>query len=107
MRVLGQQSTVSARVLASLAAAQLLALPFAGVLHAGEALLRSAAPVQWAIQCCAFSLLNPALHRVSSPAGTAVAQVAAHPQPVLPEIAQAKPNPESSNLGPNEVTLPC
>ena len=36
-----------------------------------------------------------------------MAQVAAHPQPVLPEIAQAKPNPESSNLGPNEVTLPC
>ena len=49
VRVLGQQSIVSARVLASLAAAQLLALPFAGVLHAGEALLRSAAPVQWAI----------------------------------------------------------
>ena len=49
VRALGQQSIVSARVLASLAAAQLLALPFAGVLYVGEALLRSAAPVQQAI----------------------------------------------------------
>lgn len=47
VRALGRQSVVSARVLASLAAAQLVALPFAGVLRAGEALLRSAALVQW------------------------------------------------------------
>ncbi|KAK9839421.1 hypothetical protein WJX81_001225 [Elliptochloris bilobata] len=36
-------------------------------------------------------------------AGSAVAQVAARPLQVLPEMAQAKPNPESRNLGPNEV----
>ena len=52
VRVLGQQSIVSARVLASLAATQLLALPFAGVLRAGEARLRRGTGAVGSIVLC-------------------------------------------------------
>ena len=36
-----------------------------------------------------------------------MAHVAVRPQQVLPEVAQATPNPEGTTMGPNEVTFVC